>query len=168
MAEQISLNKPKTRLYFIDMARTIAILLMLEGHFVHDSLALEWVNESLPAYRTWKFIRGFTSPTFLTVTGLVFTYLLLGNEHLKFWENMRVRKGLKRVIELLFLGLPITILCLSCTAVYCLRYFYHHYIVWCVSFGQGNSVMGLLLCSRNTLILFLLVRWSIGHNSLAC
>jgi uncharacterized membrane protein len=121
MAEQISFNKPKTRLYFIDMARTIAILLMLEGHFVHDSLALEWVNESLPAYRTWKFIRGFTSPTFLTVTGLVFTYLLLGNEHLKFWENMRVRKGLKRVIELLFWG-------------YLLQYYAFH-VLQCIALG---------------------------------
>jgi uncharacterized membrane protein len=64
MGNQVSLNKPKTRLYFIDIARTIAILLMLEGHFVHDSLAPEWVNESFPAYHTWKFIRGFTSPTF--------------------------------------------------------------------------------------------------------
>lgn len=91
MGDQVSLKPPKTRLYFIDMARTIAILLMLEGHFVHDSLALEWVDDSFPAYRTWKFIRGFTSPTFLTVTGLIFTYLLLGNEQLPFWQNMRVR-----------------------------------------------------------------------------
>ncbi|MFM8962283.1 MAG: heparan-alpha-glucosaminide N-acetyltransferase domain-containing protein, partial [Sphingomonadales bacterium] len=77
MENTTSLNKPKTRLYFIDMARTIAILLMLEGHFVHDSLAPIYASDSYPAYVTWKFIRGFTSPTFLTVTGLIFTYLLL-------------------------------------------------------------------------------------------
>ena len=28
----------KTRLYFIDIARSIAILLMLEGHFVDNGL----------------------------------------------------------------------------------------------------------------------------------
>lgn len=127
MEDQVSLNKPKTRLYFIDIARTIAILLMLEGHFVHDSLALEWVNESLPAYRTWKFIRGFTSPTFLTVTGLVFTYLLLGNEHLKFWDNMRVRKGLKRVVELLFWG-------------YLLQYYAFH-VLQCIAIGIFTIIM---------------------------
>ena len=92
----------KQRLYFIDIARSIAILLMLEGHFVHDSLALDLRDESNSIYYYWKFIRGFTSPVFLTVTGIVFTYLLLGNDQTAFWKNMRVRKGLKRVVELLF------------------------------------------------------------------
>lgn len=115
------LPQTKTRLYFIDMARTVAILLMLEGHFVHDSLAAVWANDSYAAYSTWKFIRGFTSPTFLTVTGLVFTYLLLGNEHLKFWENIRVRKGLKRVVELLFWG-------------YLLQYYAFH-VLQCIAVG---------------------------------
>lgn len=99
--ETISPNK---RLYFIDIARSIAILLMLEGHFVHDSLALDLRDDSNTIYHYWKFIRGFTSPVFLTVTGIVFTYLLLGNEHTGFWKNMRVRRGLKRVVELLFWG----------------------------------------------------------------
>ena len=121
MGNQVSLNKPKTRLYFIDIARTIAILLMLEGHFVHDSLSTEWVNESYPAYHTWKFIRGFTSPTFLTVTGLIFTYLLLGNEQQSFWQNMRVRKGFKRVVELLFWG-------------YLLQ-FYAFHVLQCIAIG---------------------------------
>ena len=121
MAEQISSTQPKTRLYFIDMARTIAILLMLEGHFVHDSLSPIYANDSYPAYVTWKFIRGFTSPTFLTVTGLIFTYLLLGNEQYTFWQNMRVRKGFKRVTELLFWG-------------YLLQ-FYAFHVLQCIAIG---------------------------------
>lgn len=113
--------QPKTRLYFIDMARTIAILLMLEGHFIHDSLALQWADESYPAYVTWKFIRGFTSPTFLTVTGLVFTYLMLGNERVSFFKNIRIKKGLKRVVELLFWG-------------YLLQYYAFH-VLQCIAVG---------------------------------
>jgi uncharacterized membrane protein len=113
--------KSKSRLYFIDMARTIAILLMLEGHFVHDSLALEWASDSYPAYVVWKTIRGFTSPIFLTVTGLVFTYLLMGNEQVKFWQNIRVRRGLKRVVELLFWG-------------YLLQYYAFH-VLQCIAIG---------------------------------
>lgn len=121
MENPTSLNKPKTRLYFIDMARTIAILLMLEGHFVHDSLSTAYVSDSYPAYVTWKFIRGFTSPTFLTVTGLIFTYLLLGNDQQSFWQNMRVRKGFKRVVELLFWG-------------YLLQYYAFH-VLQCIAVG---------------------------------
>lgn len=114
-------NQPKQRLYFIDIARSIAILLMLEGHFVHDSLALDLRDESNNIYYYWKFIRGFTSPVFLTVTGIVFTYLLLGNDRASFWSNMRVRKGLKRVIELLFWG-------------YLLQYYAFH-VLQCIGVG---------------------------------
>lgn len=111
----------KQRLYFIDIARSIAILLMLEGHFVHDSLALDLRDESNSIYYYWKFIRGFTSPVFLTVTGIVFTYLLLGNDQTAFWKNMRVRKGLKRVVELLFWG-------------YLLQYYAFH-VLQCIGVG---------------------------------
>lgn len=104
MKDQINTMQDKPRLYFIDMARTCAILLMLEGHFVYDTLDPIWANPTYPAYNIWAFIRGFTSPTFLTVTGMIFTYLLLGNEHTKFGENLRIRKGFKRVAELLFWG----------------------------------------------------------------
>jgi uncharacterized membrane protein len=114
-------NSSKQRLYFIDIARSIAILLMLEGHFVHDSLALDLRDESNSIYYYWKFIRGFTSPVFLTVTGIVFTYLLLGNDHTPFWKNQRVRKGLKRVVELLFWG-------------YLLQYYAFH-VLQCIGIG---------------------------------
>jgi len=114
-------KSPNKRLYFIDIARSIAILLMLEGHFVHDSLALDLRDESNTIYHYWKFIRGFTSPVFLTVTGIVFTYLLLGNDHTNFWQNMRVRRGLKRVVELLFWG-------------YLLQYYAFH-VLQCIGVG---------------------------------
>ena len=121
MENATQLATPKTRLYFIDMARTIAILLMLEGHFIHDSLALKWADDSYPAYVTWKFIRGFTSPTFLTVTGLVFTYLMLGNDRVSFFKNIRIKKGFKRVVELLFWG-------------YLLQYYAFH-VLQCIAVG---------------------------------
>ena len=96
--------KPKKRLKFIDMARSIAILLMLEGHFVDDSLMLEFRNPDSIIFATWTFIRGFTAPVFLTVTGLIFVYLLLKNKQEGFIKNIRVRKGFKRVVELFFWG----------------------------------------------------------------
>ncbi|MBI1838306.1 MAG: DUF1624 domain-containing protein [Flavobacteriia bacterium] len=96
--------KPKSRLIFIDIARSIAILLMLEGHFVDDSLMEVYRDKSNSIFYTWEFIRGFTSPIFLTVTGIVFVYLLMGNNHLQYFKNIRVTKGFKRSIELLFWG----------------------------------------------------------------
>lgn len=113
--------KPKSRLIFIDMARSIAILLMLEGHFVDDSLMDIYRDPNNHIYTTWLFIRGFTSPIFLTVTGIVFVYLLMGNNHLEYFKNIRVTKGFKRVIELLFWG-------------YLLQYYAFH-VLQCIGVG---------------------------------
>ena len=94
----------KTRLYFIDIARSIAILLMLEGHFVDNALMDVYRDTNNDIYNAWLFVRGFTSPIFLTITGIVFTYLLVGNNNLEYFKNNRIKKGYKRVVELLFWG----------------------------------------------------------------
>ena len=94
----------KTRLYFIDIARSIAILLMLEGHFVDNALMDVYRDTNNDIYNGWLFVRGFTSPIFLTITGIVFTYLLIENNHLEYFKNNRIKKGYKRVVELLFWG----------------------------------------------------------------
>lgn len=105
MSEATSLVTPKRpRLKFIDMARSIAILLMLEGHFIHDSLDPSYIDPTNNVYETWLFIRGFTSAIFLTVTGLIFVYLMLMDRHESFTKNIRVRKGAVRAVELLFWG----------------------------------------------------------------
>lgn len=103
-SESLTTLPAKPRLKFIDMARSIAILLMLEGHFVDDSLALIYRDPESIVYSTWAYIRGFTAATFLTVTGLIFVYLLLKNRESGYFQNIRIRKGFKRVIELLFWG----------------------------------------------------------------
>lgn len=109
----VAKQKKRPRLKFIDIARSIAILLMLEGHFIDDSLQIKGVVNGVavdnmysgePVYMTWAYIRGFTSPIFLTLTGLVFVYLLLMSRHEKYTRNERVKKGFKRALELLFWG----------------------------------------------------------------
>lgn len=94
----------KPRLKFIDIARSIAILLMLEGHFIHDSLDPAYIDPSNPFYATWSFIRGYTAPVFLTVTGLIFVYLMLWERDQPYTRNQRVRKGFSRGFELIFWG----------------------------------------------------------------
>lgn len=96
--------KPKVRLKFIDMARSVAILLMLEGHFVDDSLIMEARDPNSFVYSAWHFMRSFTAPMFLTVTGLIFVYLLLKNRDQRWIDNLRIKKGFSRVIELFIWG----------------------------------------------------------------
>lgn len=91
------------RLIFIDTARSIAILMMLEGHFIVMSLANDFRKSDYLLYEMWRFTRGFTAPLFFTVSGLVFTYLLVRKPK-PFFQNERVRKGLKRGLDLLFWG----------------------------------------------------------------
>jgi len=92
------------RLRFIDMARAVAILFMLEGHFVDLTLAPEWRVRGQPVYEVWHYIRGMTGPMFFTVTGLIFAYLLSGAREPGFFRVKRVRRGLLRAGELLFWG----------------------------------------------------------------
>lgn len=101
----------KPRLQFIDMARSFAILLMLEGHFIDQTLGVNFrsqdphfVNQDYLVYDIWHIVRGYTSPMFLTMTGMVFVYLLYMNREVPFFQNKRVKLGFRRVLELLFWG----------------------------------------------------------------
>lgn len=91
------------RLHFIDAMRTFAILMMLQGHFIYEMLQPEFADSSYTVYNVWKYFRGITAPVFFTVSGLIFTYLLIKNP-LRGWENPRVKKGIRRGLYLIFWG----------------------------------------------------------------
>jgi uncharacterized membrane protein len=91
------------RLYFIDAVRAFAILMMLQGHFIDALLAVEYRDMSHVAYRIWSYFRGVTAPTFFTISGLIFTYLLLKAKD-KGNEKERMRKGIIRGFMLISLG----------------------------------------------------------------
>jgi len=96
-------SKKTNRLYFIDVIRAWAILMMLQGHFVDGLLDNAFRNASHPFYTTWKYFRGITAPVFFTVSGFIFTYLLVRVPQ-KGFQNPRVKKGIKRGLELLVIG----------------------------------------------------------------
>lgn len=104
MSSKALIKKAKDRLKFIDMARSIAILLMLEGHFVDETLVDSVRSLDNTGYYAWQFMRHYTAPIFLTVTGIVFVYLLLKKNDAGYFSHSRVRKGAKRVLELIFWG----------------------------------------------------------------
>jgi surface polysaccharide O-acyltransferase-like enzyme len=98
-------KQTKPRLYFIDFARSIAIIMMLEGHFTGAALANQYRDGSNWIFSFWHNLHGLTSPLFFTTSGLIFAYLLTGtSSDIAYLQNDRVRKGFKRVVELLFWG----------------------------------------------------------------
>ncbi len=97
------MNSKTNRLFFIDAMRACAILMMLQGHFIEALLAPALKNESSYVYFFWNYFRGVTAPLFFTVSGFIFTYLLL-KKCAGGWQNPRVRKGIRRGIQLVLLG----------------------------------------------------------------
>lgn len=91
------------RLYFLDALRAFAILMMLQGHFISGLLEATPEIQASTLYYWWDYCRGFTAPVFFTITGWVFTFLLIkGESHPE--RNPRIRKGIKRSIELILWG----------------------------------------------------------------
>ncbi|WP_445382052.1 acyltransferase family protein [Robiginitalea sp. IMCC43444] len=91
------------RLYFIDAMRAWAILMMLQGHFIDSLLDPVFRDPENPVFATWKYFRGITAPVFFTVSGFIFTYLLMRVPR-QGVDNPRIRKGLKRGLQLIFIG----------------------------------------------------------------
>ncbi|NER11420.1 Protein of unknown function [Muriicola jejuensis] len=91
------------RLHFIDAMRAWAILMMLQGHFVDGLLDPVYRDPGNGFYSVWKYFRGITAPVFFTVSGFIFTYLLIRVPQ-KGFENPRIRKGIRRGLQLLLIG----------------------------------------------------------------
>ena len=91
------------RLYFIDALRAFAILMMLQGHFIDSLLATEYRDPSNLIYNTWQYFRGITAPIFFTVSGLIFTYLLMKAKE-KQQSYYRMRRGILRGLMLIGIG----------------------------------------------------------------
>ena len=91
------------RLFFIDAMRAWAILMMLQGHFIDGLLDPVFRDSSNPIYNVWLYFRGITAPVFFTVSGFIFTYLLIRVPE-NGMDNLRVAKGMRRGLQLLAIG----------------------------------------------------------------
>jgi len=91
------------RLFFIDAMRAWAILMMLQGHFIDGLLNPLFRNPENPVYSIWLYFRGITAPVFFTVSGFIFTYLLIKAPE-QGTSNPRIRKGIKRGVQLVLIG----------------------------------------------------------------
>jgi len=91
------------RIYFIDAVRAFAILMMLQGHFIDTLLAVDFRDTSNLAFQIWQYFRGITAPVFFTISGLIFTYLLM-KANASGTSNERIKKGIVRGLMLIGIG----------------------------------------------------------------
>ncbi|MBF8151073.1 DUF1624 domain-containing protein [Winogradskyella sp. F6397] len=129
------------RLYFIDAVRAFAILMMLQGHFIDTLLDVSYRDQNNTAFKIWEYFRGITAPTFFTISGLIFSYLLIRAKQSGSIKT-RMHKGLMRGLMLIGIG-------------YLLRVPLFEWL-----FGKFNSyflVIDVLQCIGLSLILIVLI-----------
>ena len=99
----MEMKTQSNRLFFIDAMRAWAILMMLQGHFIDGLLDPFYRDSGNAIFIVWKYFRGITAPVFFTVSGFIFTYLLVRVPQVGL-ENPRVKKGIRRGLQLLLIG----------------------------------------------------------------
>jgi len=96
-------GREKPRYVFIDLFRTIIILLMLEGHVVRQFLSPEL--KSTTAFFLHELLHGITAPAFLFGAGLTFVI----SSHRKWNAYHRwgpeLERRLRRVVMIFFIGI---------------------------------------------------------------
>ncbi|WP_317045390.1 heparan-alpha-glucosaminide N-acetyltransferase domain-containing protein [Arenibacter nanhaiticus] len=147
------MEKNEFRLYFIDAIRAWAILMMLQGHFVDGLLDNAYRVDSNVFYTVWKYFRGITAPVFFTVSGFIFTYLLIKGDAFGL-SNPRVQKGIKRGLSLLFIGYLLRLNFFGLLKLQIYNSFYLVDVLHCI----GLSLLGIiglyLLTAKRSLYLF--------------
>lgn len=85
------------RILFVDLARAVAVLLMVQGHTI-DALLDQDYRTSL-TYNAWLYLRGLTSCTFLFLSGAAFSLTAL-----RHWDDQGhfTTRSFKRVRRLAF------------------------------------------------------------------
>ncbi|WP_394971692.1 acyltransferase family protein [uncultured Croceitalea sp.] len=145
--------KDSNRLFFIDAMRAWAILMMLQGHFIDGLLDTLFRDPENIFYTTWKYFRGITAPVFFTVSGFIFTYLLIKAKD-NGWQNPRVKKGIKRGLQLLLIGylLRLNLFGLLVGEVY--EGFYLVDVLHCIGLSLISIIGIYLLTSKSNKFLF--------------
>ncbi len=82
--------------------------MMLQGHFIDTLIDPIYRDPSNTIYSIWVYFRGITAPTFFTISGLVFMYLLL-RAYDKGDDKPRIKKGVLRGLLLIGIGYSLRI-----------------------------------------------------------
>lgn len=130
--------------------------MMLQGHFVDTLLNPIYRDDAYPAYTVWSYFRGITAPTFFTISGLVFLYLLL-KAHAKGSDKQRLRKGATRGVMLIAIGYALRIPFFSWLKGSFDTYFLVIDVLQCIGLSLLLLIGLYLLCRRNSYVLSILL-----------
>ncbi len=148
------------RLYFIDAVRAFAILMMLQGHFIDTLLAPIYKDNTNTIYNIWSYFRGITAPVFFTISGLVFTYLLL-RAYSKGDDKARIKKGLFRGVLLIGIGYSLRINIFSWFRGYFNPYFLVIDVLQCIGLSL-IILVGLHVLLKKHSYIFSIVLFTMG------
>jgi uncharacterized membrane protein len=65
-----------SRLYALDMARFIAMIMMIQGHTMYTMVDHQFIDVQSFPWSWWNFLRGLTAPIFLFVSGAVHVFAM--------------------------------------------------------------------------------------------
>lgn len=129
--------------------------MMLQGHFISTTLDPIYRDKANVAYNVWLYFRGNTAPLFFTISGLIFVYLLVkasdrGN------DNPRIKKGIKRGLELIAIGYLLRMPFWSWFKGYFDTYFLVIDVLQCIGLSLILLVLLYVLVQKNRRILSIL------------
>ena len=140
--------------------------MMLQGHFIDTLLAIEYRDPDNIAYSTWLYFRGITAPVFFTISGLIFTYLLLKAKE-KGTEKQRMRKGLNRGLMLIGIGYLLRMPFLSWLTGYFDTYFLVIDVLQIIGLSLISIVGLYYICFKNTTV-FSIITLIVGFTIFVC
>ncbi|MGB9852509.1 MAG: heparan-alpha-glucosaminide N-acetyltransferase domain-containing protein [Candidatus Kapaibacteriota bacterium] len=97
------------RLFFLDLMRVIAMVMMIMGHSFFDLVRSNLVDVTQFPWIIWEFLRGLTAPIFLVVSGIVqvFANKRVGGKLPKDIVFRRIRTALLLIFLAYFLNFPV-------------------------------------------------------------
>ncbi len=144
------------RLFFIDAVRAFAILMMLQGHFIDTLLDVTYRDPDNMVFYTWKYFRGITAPIFFTISGLIFTYLLIKAKH-QGKAYFRMRKGIMRGLLLIGIGYALRTPVFEWFLGIFRTYFLVVDVLQCIGLSLIAIVIIYALCLKRTIVFSILM-----------
>lgn len=134
--------------------------MMLQGHFIDTLIQPIYKDSAYVAFNIWSYFRGITAPTFFTISGLVFAYLLL-RANAKGDDKPRIKKGLFRGLLLIVIGYSLRVNLVSWFEGYFNTYFLVIDVLQCIGLSL-ILLIGLHILFKRHSYIFSIVLFILG------